>query len=602
MNKLLPVCFFLLLAYFNKTNIYGFIILSIALGAFYKDKRASLVLVLVWLTIIASKREHFQTEAEAGTITNNTVNKPNNIVSVSATIEGLKTPISLEVFPENTFVDLKKQLESLANKDLTLFRLGIELKSETFLKKQYFIPLNEESASIKNWNRNKQTLNETAKNFIDGLGVEKLKTNLENQDPETLRFNFINKYQFPDIITNFNVVLKKLINRERLYFIFRNLSLVSDETQIENILIEENIETPDQLIKISKQKYDQTSIDLSTITVRLNATDIEQLNTFGHIFPIYGFEENRIIRFIKRNPALRAVSKEEIIKALEPLIPEMTSLEKESYDYYIGKKTLHPKYFKLLEELKLNVLFGLETIDEVLRIANVETTKDLYYISILFSMNNVLTEVDLNDETDGWKLRGLQKLSQRYSSMFSDVDPVLNRYNLRQRITDLLYDFKINLDQTLTKDFDSVNLSDSLGQLKQFKNKIYENEVNKQRNIEFKKIGEINSAANIYEQQRNQNPELIEINKIEREFSNVFLDIVNELTDLFSYKGDESFQNYIEFSEMEIVPDSNPFMFHKYIFYFKNLAIILTKDGRMFYVGMLFLVVAFLLYFIEASK
>ena len=30
--------------------------------------------------------------------------------------------------------------------------------------------------------------------------------------------------------------------------------------------------------------------------------------------------------------------------------------------------------------------------------------------------------------------------------------------------------------------------------------------------------------------------------------------------------------------------------------------IILTKDGRMFYVGMLFLVLAFLLYFIEASK
>ena len=74
-------------------------------------------------------------------------------------------------------------------------------------------------------------------------------------------------------------------------------------------------------------------------------------------------------------------------------------------------------------------------MDEVLRIASVETKKDLYYIVILFTLNNVLTPVDLKDTTDGWKLRSLQKLSQRYSSMFSNQDPILNRYDLRQRIT-----------------------------------------------------------------------------------------------------------------------------------------------------------------------
>ena len=116
-------------------------------GAFYKDKRASLVLVLVWLTIIASKREHFQTELIQAPL-QITPKKQLDIVSITAVVEGEKTPNNGYI-PENTFTDLKRQIESTINKDLTLFRIGLELKTNSFIKKTYFIPLREESAKIK---------------------------------------------------------------------------------------------------------------------------------------------------------------------------------------------------------------------------------------------------------------------------------------------------------------------------------------------------------------------------------------------------------------------------------------------------------------------
>ena len=41
---------------------------------------------------------------------------------------------------------------------------------------------------------------------------------------------------------------------------------------------------------------------------------------------------------------------------------------------------------------------------------------------------------------------------------------------------------------------------------------------------------------------------------------------------------------------------------NRYIYIFKNIVLILTRDGRMLYVGLLFLAIALFLYFIEASK
>ena len=152
-------------------------------------------------------------------------------------------------------------------------------------------------------------------------------------------------------------------------------------------------------------------------------------------------------------------------------------------------------------------------------------------------------------------------------------------------------------------DFDLINLSNKINQQAQLNSKLYETEVEKQQKVEFEKIENLNKVGNIYEQKKNMNPyKLIEINKIEKEFSNVGLDIVNDLINLFGSFGEESFKNYIEFSEYNVEENTNKYMLHKYIYYFKQTIIILTKDGRMFYVGLMFMVIALLMYFIESSK
>ena len=57
-----------------------------------------------------------------------------------------------------------------------------------------------------------------------------------------------------------------------------------------------------------------------------------------------------------------------------------------------------------------------------------------------------------------------------------------------------------------------------------------------------------------------------------------------------------------EFSDYEVEENTNKYVLHKYLYYFKQIIIIVTKDGRMFYVGLMFMVISLLLYFIESSK
>ena len=46
----------------------------------------------------------------------------------------------------------------------------------------------------------------------------------------------------------------------------------------------------------------------------------------------------------------------------------------------------------------------------------------------------------------------------------------------------------------------------------------------------------------------------------------------------------------------------NNINFKKYIFYFKEIVLIFTKEGRMFHTGILFLFLSIVVYFIDSSK
>jgi len=221
---------------------------------------------------------------------------------------------------------------------------------------------------------------------------------------------------------------------------------------------------------------------------------------------------------------------------------------------------------------------------------------------ILFKLNNVLTSIELNTDDESWKLKSLQRLSVNFDQYFGSTNEILLKYDVKTKITKKLFNKKIELDKNLLVDFDLINLSNKINQQSQLESKLYETEVEKQQRVEFEKIENLNKVGNIYEQQKNRNPELVEINKIEKEFSNIGLDIVNDIINLFGNFGEENFKNYIEFSDYEVEENTNKYVLHKYLYYFKQIIIIVTKDGRMFYVGLMFMVISLLLYFIESSK
>jgi len=590
-DYILPSCFFLLLVFINKTNLYGFLLLVASLTVYFKNPKITIILLFLWTILILKKSyEAFQTEAKVNTEVT-TPSIPTTTISnkssykIFAKIKNQNEKFPFIIRNNNTFNDIRQMLETITGINLKMYNIGFKITAENGDEITYYLNDTESNQIISWWNKYIETENKKA-NPTNTPNI--------NVNPiQSSKLEFRHKYKLPRLRDGFDFIFNKITSQDRLIFLFKNLTLLSDNELIRNILFENNIDTPDKLAKLEDQKV-------------LNSTGLKNIRNFGFIFPIPGFEDTRIIKLIKSNPDMELTRKENTIKKLEELRENLSFVEQEGFDFYKGISPINDKYYVMLDIIGINKLFAVETILEIINsdtFQNVETLKELNYIALMFKLNNILDDVGLKDTGEAWKLRGLQTLAKFYNTKFGPTNEILNKYNIKTLATSKLYNKKIELDKSLTLDFDLINLSNSVNQTKEFRDKTYENEVKKQKNIEFEKLGKINNAVNIYEQQRNKNTEIIEIDKLEKMMANVGLDIINELVELFGVNGDESFQNYIEMSDAGLMSEeSNKFMLYKYLYTFKQIAIILTKEGRMFYVGFFMLIISILVYFIEISK
>ena len=140
-----------------------------------------------------------------------------------------------------------------------------------------------------------------------------------------------------------------------------------------------------------------------------------------------------------------------------------------------------------------------------------------------------------------------------------------------------------------------------------------------QKKTEYKEISKIKNLITNYEHNKSKDLQLIDIDNIGSQFSTTLLDIINDLTDLFSRlnyinyvekyqlqeeeeEAEEEEQDYENNDKLIKHKTSNSDLIKLYLYYFKQIVIILTKEGRMFYEGLMFLIVAILMYFIEISK
>ena len=624
--------FYSLLLFINKNNILGFIAIIAGCAGYFIDKRISLLLLFIWIYLVfRTTNESFQT-APIGNATNNATNNAapidNDVTAVndanmdnmakvdkvdgvgSSTfniyikIQNDKQTYQMKVNKNNTFKDILPRMETKLGKigELTDYIFGLNLVNDTNDSLTYLLNDTESSLIIQRWNINATAENELAKKKVS------LPSNDNTIDKNRKKYIHRNKFNLPIIADSVIITLYKRTNIDRLVFIFKNLTLLSDKNEIIDILLRENITKPEELVKFNIQKYSSTNTD---DIERINYKDIENILAFARLFPIYGFTDLRIIELIKKNPNIISLTKEGIIQNLNNNLDILMPMEKIGLDYYTKKLIIHKKYYTLLNVIKINELFA---IDDMYEFSinetnyNVEDIKEINYICILFIINNVLTNNEIIDTTDSWVLKAIIRTSKNYGKYFSVNDEILNKYDIKQRFTTKLYEKKLALNTKLNLDFDLIDLSRTLADNKEYKNKLYETEINKQKSIEYHKLADMNKNINIYEQQKNQNPEIIEIGKIETEFANVSLDIMNDITSLFAPKSDEQFSNFTTGEEEEQRPDgylessSNAELISRYLFYFKEMVKILTKDGRMFYEGLVLLIIAILLFFIESSK
>ena len=140
-------------------------------------------------------------------------------------------------------------------------------------------------------------------------------------------------------------------------------------------------------------------------------------------YKIYGFQDNRIISLIKRQSfILNEIDNSDfdniIIKKLRLNNTILTQLEREGLEYYINNKQILDKYYSLLDFIELNKEFNTTNIKKI--IIDKETfgqydydiIKDIYYILILFTINNILTDDDLLEQQNEGKIRAIEKIAK----------------------------------------------------------------------------------------------------------------------------------------------------------------------------------------------
>jgi len=555
-----------------------------------KNPKIAIVFVLLWAILFSSNKssEYFQntptTDNNIPTIgpsVGATDISDNTLLPLRLKIKNQSKTYNLNMDRNNLFSDIYKQLEAVSGMDLTKYKIGLEMKSESGDTLMYYKATNNQT--INSYNESAMKENREAKeNIIENTIIE-----------ESLmqKYKFRVMYPIPLIENNSTLEFSLKTELDQLIFVFKNLTLVFDNDSIRNLLAIQKITTPSLLTQI-----DSSSNDL---IVSLNPDDYRKIRNYGYIYPIPGFSMEAIITIIKQNPQLDLSSKETTIQQLNAIKGSFSNLQKEGLEFYKNPLIINAKYYELLNILEFNKLFNVNSVNDI---QEVELKKEIDYMVILFKLNNVLTSIELNTDDESWKLKSLQRLSVNFDQYFGSTNEILLKYDVKTKITKKLFNKKIELDKNLLVDFDLINLSNKINQQAQLESKLYETEVEKQQQVEFEKIENLNKVGNIYEQQKNRNPELVEINKIEKEFANIGLDIVNDIINLFGNFGEENFKNYIEFSDYEVEENTNKYVLHKYLYYFKQIIIIVTKDGRMFYVGLMFMVISLLLYFIESSK
>ena len=539
----------LLVLYILTLNIKLFIVGSIVflLLLLYFKKKNYLVLylfVLYILSIYLYKKEHFQT-AET-----NKTNLPTE--STKMTTPTNKT--------EPTFTTLQKNLDE---KDKLEQRKTINRALKTDVNKNHKL-------SAKDYSELFFVLNSL-------LEFEYFTKNKKNIDKVLIDYNIKNVFDLAD----------KVINKE--------------ENPMYNNFLE----------KI-------TCLDTTKNTINyLGCDNINYKKMFGfsEMLYVYCLSIEKIVELINDQNIYRLCALAEKRYILQDYDNQTSfGFELLGLEYYLNEKYINDKYYKIIEMLDLDLLLENKnraiSLKEKLynyRDKNKRVVKDINSIIILFEYYNVFDKLRINydDNEYNWDIGIFREIDLNKS--YWDAISYFSDYNVKERI--------IKTINFLTKDSETINHemnerytrsqqtspalenfnnyehfqdSNNQRQLTQSDFEKQQKEANELRLKEYKIVNKLEYQANKVEEVNVL--DMLSLDYIFKNFNKKFTLIILDLVDLTNRRCNVDCNDY----ERPILG--------KYIFFSKEILKILTKEERMFYVGLLLIFLAVLINFINMSK
>ena len=385
----------------------------------------------------------------------------------------------------------------------------------------------------------------------------------------------------------------------QLSFILRSLLdetyLENNKESLDNIIDKYNIKdifnlSDSILNKKAKAKYNNFLEKITCIKnnnennidyLDCNNENYEKLKIFSELIRIYTFSIDFVLKLINKYKVRKLCDVENHLNVL--INNGKYGYEYNGYMVYVNKFSINDKYYKLLELLDLDKKLKNQNTNIPLKERlynylddNTKVSKDLNSLVVMFDYYKILDDVRLLNEEDNydWDYSVLRNID--LNKNYWDIS-FFKEYKIKEliinKINELTKDDKNIFKHELNKKYKKLSDDEKLKKQQESAKdeyKIIENKFNEKESEEFL--------------------EKLNLKNIKENFTKVFLEIIDEIHQLYDDRCKKDCQN-----------EDNHFL-NTFMYYFSNILKISIKNGRMFYVGLFIIFISLMLYFIDASK
>jgi hypothetical protein len=379
-------------------------------------------------------------------------------------------------------------------------------------------------------------------------------------------------------------------NYQKTFFVLNSLFegeyLEKNKDNIEKVLVEYKIndvfdiannilnKDGDVIYDNFLEKITCINSDGTTNYLDCNNINYNKLRGFSELYMVFCLEIDKIIELINVHKIYKLCD----LAAKRYLLKdgEIDTYQHRGLIYYLNERSFNDKYYDILKILELDVDLNNPTmLRETLynyRDTNKKLVKDLNSIMVLFDFYKVFDEVLLNYDEIEYNAELVILKSVNLNQPYWDNLYYFKKYSLKDKIIRAINKFTKSND-----DIFSIELDE----------KCEANKVTEQVEQEYKVISDNKNNCDT----KNELAVLkdLSLDYIIKNLTQKIIDIINDIVELFN-------------NRCAVDCPDNSSMFGKYIYYFREIIKILSKDERIFFVGIIVTLFAILMNFIDLSN